>query len=101
MVRPATNNDIPNIKKLMQSEPGFWQDSWREDILSRALDSAGGLAFVWGEGGRILGFVCAHDVAFRGYLSEPIVTGPVRRQGIGRQLVHRIGKELRASGARS
>jgi len=82
----------------MQSEPGFWQDSWRENILADALDSAGGLAFVWGAGGRILGFICAHDLAFRAYLSSLIVAPAVRRQGIGRQLVHRVEKELRSRG---
>jgi ribosomal-protein-alanine N-acetyltransferase len=96
MIRPATKNDIPDIKKLMQSEPGFWQDSWREDTLSRALDSSGGLSFVWEDGGWILGFVCAHDVAFRGYLSDLIVAAPIRRRGIGRHLVNRVGEELRA-----
>jgi RimJ/RimL family protein N-acetyltransferase/predicted N-acetyltransferase YhbS len=98
MIRPATEHDLTGIKKLMQSEPGFWQDSWRENILADALDSAGSLAFVWGAGGRILGFVCAHDVVFRGYLSSLIVAPAVRRQGIGRQLVHRVEKELRSRG---
>jgi RimJ/RimL family protein N-acetyltransferase len=98
MVRPAAKHDLNDIKKLMQSEPGFWQDSWRENILADALDSAGALAFVWEAGGRILGFVCAHDVAFRIYLSALIVDPAVRRQGIGRQLVHRVEKELRSRG---
>jgi hypothetical protein len=57
----------------MRSEPGFWQDSWREDVLERGLDASGGLAFVWEEGGQILGFICAHDLRFRAYLSELIV----------------------------
>jgi RimJ/RimL family protein N-acetyltransferase/predicted N-acetyltransferase YhbS len=98
MIRPASKLDLADIRKLMQSEPGFWQESWREDILDRALESAGSLAFVWESGGRILGFVCAHDVAFRGYLSALIVIPSVRRQGIGRQLVHRVEKELRSRG---
>ena len=98
MIRPASKVDFADIKKLMQSEPGFWQESWQENILDRALESAGGLAFVWEAGGWILGFVCAHDVAFRGYLSALIVIPSVRRQGIGRQLVHRVEKELRSRG---
>jgi [ribosomal protein S5]-alanine N-acetyltransferase len=98
MIRSATKNDISGIKGLMQSEPGFWQESWRDDTLLRALDSSGGLAFYWEEGGRILGFVCAHNVGFRGYLSELIVASSVRRRGIGRQLVNRVGQELRARG---
>jgi len=98
MIRPATKVDLTGIKKLMQSEPGFWHGSWRENILADALDSAGGLAFVWEAGSRILGFVCAHDAAFRGYLSALIVDPSVRRQGIGRQLVQRIEKELSSRG---
>jgi ribosomal-protein-alanine N-acetyltransferase len=98
MIRPATKLDLAGIEKLMKSEAGFWQESWRENILAGALDSAGGLAFVWEAGSRILGFVCAHDAAFRGYLSALIVDPSVRRQGIGRKLVHRVEKELRSRG---
>ncbi len=98
MIRPASKLDLADIRKLMQSEPGFWQESWPENILDRALESAGGLAFVWEAGGRILGFVCAHDGAFRGYLSAIRVIPSVRRRGIGWQLVHRVEKELRSRG---
>lgn len=98
MIRPASKLDLAGIKKLMQSEAGFWQDSWRENILAEALDTASGLSFVWEAAGRILGFVCAHDLAFRAYLSALIVAPWVRRQGIGRQLLHRVEKELRSRG---
>lgn len=98
MIRPASKLDLTDIRRLMQSEPGFWQESWRENILDHALESAGGLAFVWEAGGRILGFVCAHDAAFHGYLSALTVLPSVRRQGIGRQLVHRVEEELRSRG---
>ncbi len=40
--------------------------SWHHDVLERSLRSADELAFVWEEDGRNLGFVCAHDVGFRG-----------------------------------
>lgn len=86
MIRSVTKEDIPNIRKLMESEPGFWQESWRYDVLERGLDSAGGLAFVWEETGQILGFVCAHDLGFRGYLSELIVAKSARNRGIGKHL---------------
>jgi hypothetical protein len=36
----------------MQSESGFWQDSWRHDVLERALAASGGILFVWEEDGK-------------------------------------------------
>ena len=98
VIRQATQNDIPAIRELMRSEPGFWQDTWRDDVIERGLASAGSLAFVWEEAGQILGFVCAHDVGFRAYLSELIVAGSARAQGVGRELVRRAQQELRARG---
>ena len=98
MIRSVTKEDIPNIRKLMESEPGFWQESWRYDVLERGLDSAGGLAFVWEETGQILGFVCAHDLGFRGYLSELIVAKSARNRGIGKHLVQQVEQKLAARG---
>ena len=73
MIRTATEADIKSVKTLMRSVPGFWQDEWRSDVLERSIHSADGLAFVWEEGGQVLGFVCAHDLGFRAYLSELVV----------------------------
>jgi predicted N-acetyltransferase YhbS len=98
MIRRAALDDIPAIRELMQSEPGFWQDSWCDDVLERGLDSSGGLAFVWEESGQILGFVCAHDLGFRAYLSELIVAEPARTKGVGKQLVQHIEQMLEARG---
>jgi ribosomal protein S18 acetylase RimI-like enzyme len=78
----------------MQSEPGFWKQDTRLDVLDIALASAKDLAFVWDEDGRILGFVCAHDLGFRAYLSELIVHESTRRRGIGKQLVQHVEDEL-------
>jgi len=80
----------------MRSEPGFWQDSWREDVLDRALAAAHGLTFVWEERTQILGFVCAHDVGFRGYLSALIVAASSRSRGIGKRLVEHVERELQS-----
>jgi predicted N-acetyltransferase YhbS len=66
MIRLATMEDIPGIQQLMHSVPGFWQASWRDDVVEHGIRSADGIAFVWEEGGRIVGFVCAHDVGFCG-----------------------------------
>jgi hypothetical protein len=49
MIRQAVKKDIPAVRTLMQSEPGFWQDSWRDDVLELGLAASGGLAFVWEE----------------------------------------------------
>ncbi|MCK4391806.1 GNAT family N-acetyltransferase [Candidatus Bipolaricaulota bacterium] len=98
MIRQATQDDIPAVKTLMQSEPGFWQDSWRDDVLERGLTAAGALAFVCEEAGQVVGFVCANDLGFRGYLNELIVAESVRSKGIGRQLVRKVEQELQAQG---
>jgi len=94
MIREGTEGDIPAIRSLMKSVPGFWHQDWREDVLERGIHAAGGLAFVWDEGGRIVGFVCAHDVGFLGYLSALVVAEEARGRGIGRQLVRRVECEL-------
>jgi|GEM_PF-6258687 len=47
----APLEDIPAIEALMKSERGFWQDSWRDDVLERGIAASGGLAFVWEESG--------------------------------------------------
>ena len=52
------------------------------------------MALVWDEGGKLVGFVCAHDVVFRGYLSQLVVAEEARGRGIGRQLVQRVEREL-------
>jgi ribosomal protein S18 acetylase RimI-like enzyme len=96
MIRRAEQDDVPTIKALMQSEPGFWQDSWREDVVERGLAASDGLAFVCEEAGQVVGFVCAHDLGFRSYLSELIVSKKVRGQGIGKDLVERVQQELTA-----
>jgi predicted N-acetyltransferase YhbS len=98
MIRQAIPDDIPAIRTLMRSEPGFWHESWRNDTLERVLAAADGLAFVWEDGGRILGFVSAHDLGFRAYLSELIVAREDRTRGIGTRLVQKVEEELRPRG---
>ncbi len=94
MIRQVTQADIPRIRSLMQAEEGFWKQEARRDALEIGLASAKDLAFVWEENETILGFVCAHDLGFRAYLSNLIVSQPVRRKGIGRQLIQQIEDEL-------
>ncbi|HDY65871.1 MAG TPA: N-acetyltransferase [Phycisphaerae bacterium] len=94
MIRQVTQADIPRIRSLMQSEEGFWKQETRGNALEIAIASAKDLALVWEEDGTILGFICAHDLGVRGYLSNLIVSQPAREKGIGRQLVQRIEEEL-------
>jgi predicted N-acetyltransferase YhbS len=100
MIRKATNNDSPAIKKLMQSEPGFWQDSWQDNVIDQGIKSANGLAFVWEESGQILGFISVHDLGFRAYLNELIVKDSVRNIGVGKKLIRHIENELRTRGCK-
>ncbi|MBU1344638.1 MAG: GNAT family N-acetyltransferase [Proteobacteria bacterium] len=97
MIRQATMQDITGISSLIRTEPGMWQDAWADNVINRALKSSNGLAFVWDNCG-ILGFVCGHDVGFRGYLSELVVATHARRKGIGRQLVMHVQGELTKRG---
>ena len=98
MIREANIDDIPVIQSLMQSIPGFWDKAWREDVLQLALRSASGLALVAEQEGKIVGFVCAHDVGFRGYLSELAVSATVRGQGIGAELLGAVEAALSRRG---
>jgi len=98
MIRTATDNDVPQIRMLAQSVPGFWHTEWRPDVLARALRAADGLAFVWDDGGNIAGFSCAHDVGFLGYLSLLVVAESARGKGIGEKLVRHTEHELAARG---
>ena len=98
MIRQATSGDVVAIRNLIASVPGFWQKSWRKDVLERGIDSADGLAFVWEEGNEILGFVCAHDLAFRGYISELVVAEKARGKEIGKKLVELVQDKLTEAG---
>ena len=43
MIRQATDKDVPEIIRLIKSEPGMWQEDWKNDVLPRALEASGGL----------------------------------------------------------
>jgi ribosomal protein S18 acetylase RimI-like enzyme len=87
MIRAAGISDAGGIRTLMQSVAGFWDEGWREDVLERALGSAETVALVHLDSERIDGFVCAHDLGFRAYLSELVVSPSARSGGIGGQLL--------------
>lgn len=98
MIRPAVKEDIPKIIELMESEPGFWHDDWRKDVLERAIGSVDCLAFLGEEKGQIVAFASAHDVGFLAYLSTLIVAGSARNKGIGSMLIQHIENELLSRG---
>src|SRR5215472_15599262 len=94
MLRAAIASDVPGIRCLMRAVPGSWQDWWSEKTVADAIRSANGLAFVWEEEQRIAGFICAHDLGFRAYLSELVVDASLHRQGIGTRLVQAVVSAL-------
>jgi ribosomal protein S18 acetylase RimI-like enzyme len=100
MIREASTSDNLGIRALMQTVPGFWQQWWSEMTITTAIKSARGLAFVWEENSLILGFVCAHDLGFRAYLSELVVSTGVRNQGIATNLVRAVEEVLTGRGQR-
>jgi ribosomal protein S18 acetylase RimI-like enzyme len=78
----------------MKSVAGFWDESWRPDVLERALGSSETIALVYQEGDTIDGFICGHDVGFRAYLSELIVSPASQGSGVGSQLVSELERRL-------
>ena len=98
MIRLATENDLKAVEELIKSVPGFWHSEWRSNALELALRAADGLAFVWEDQGNLVGFSCAHDVGFLGYLSLLVVSEPAQGRGIGRELVQHTEQELATRG---
>jgi GNAT superfamily N-acetyltransferase len=94
MVREAFTSDISAIRALMQTVPGFWQPWWSEMTIDTAIKSAQGLAFVWEVNSEVLGFVCAHDLGFRAYLSELVVDNRARHQGVATKLIGAVEQVL-------
>src|SRR5262245_45019735 len=87
VVRLAITSDVAGIRALMKSVTGFWDETWRADVLERALASPETIALVHQEGQVIDGFACAHDVGFRAYLSELVVSPTFQGQGVGARLL--------------
>lgn len=94
MIRAAAVVDASRIELLMKATPGFWDATWRSDVLDRVLQSSETVALVSVEGSSINGFVSAHDVGFRAYLSELVVSPSVQGRGIGGQLLADLERRL-------
>jgi GNAT superfamily N-acetyltransferase len=78
----------------MKSVAGFWDEAWRPDVLERALGSSETTALVHVENEAIDGFACAHDLGFRGYVSELIVSPTSQGHGVGSRLLSEIERRL-------
>jgi predicted N-acetyltransferase YhbS len=98
MIREANFKDVPAIRELMKSVPDFWQRDWSDETIIKAIGAAADLALVWEENAQIVGFVCAHDLGFRAYLSELVVTPSKQRRGIGKALIRHIEMQLAERG---
>ena len=98
MIRRAGPEDIPQIQALMRSVAGFWDENWRPDVLERTLSSADTIALVHQENDTIDGFICGHDVGFRAYLSELIVSPASQGRNVGSQLVCELERRLAERG---
>jgi GNAT superfamily N-acetyltransferase len=94
VIRLAGTGDIPRIEALMKSVAGFWDESWRPDVLHRTLASSETIALVHHDGDTIDGFVCGHYVGFRAYLSELVVSPASQGRGVGSQLVSELERHL-------
>jgi hypothetical protein len=70
MIRRAGIADTVEIRALMESVAGFWDETWRPDVLGRALTCPDTIALVHQDGDAIDGFVCAHDLGFRAYFER-------------------------------
>ena len=98
VIRLAGTADIPRIQILMKSVAGFWNDGWRPDVLERVLHSSETIALVHDEDDTIDGFVCGHDVGFRAYLSELVVSPASQGRGVGSRLVSELERHLAERG---
>jgi len=98
VIRAAGTTDITDIRALMNTVAGFWDRTWRPDVLERVLGSEETIALVHQDGRVIDGFACAHDVGFRAYLSELIVGAQAQRRGIGSRLLEEIERRVAERG---
>jgi ribosomal protein S18 acetylase RimI-like enzyme len=98
VIRLAGPSDITSIEALMKSVAGFWDETWRPDVLERALGAPETIALVHQANDTIDGFICGHDVGFRAYLSELVVSPECQGGGVGSQLLAELERRLAERG---
>lgn len=96
-VRFAQVEDVGGVENLLRSLPGVWQDTWRPDCILRGIHNSGGLAFLAEFGGQIIGFISAHDVGFRAYISEFAIAEEWQGKGVGTLLLTHVENQLSAN----
>ncbi len=98
MIRAVLESDLPQIGKLLKLAPEFWRTDWYTEAWRRAVRASNGLTFVWEEAGHIVGFVCAHDIGWLGYLCTLIVAESAYYRDVGPELIRCVESELAARG---
>jgi predicted N-acetyltransferase YhbS len=98
MIRAVLENDLPQIWELIKLAPEFLYTEWYPEAWRRAIRASQDLTFVWEEARRILGFICAHDIGWPGYLCTLIVAESARAGNVGAELIHQVQRELAARG---
>lgn len=90
IVRKASAADIPAVAALERSE---FPDGADEGMLTRLLDTDGGVILVAEEGGDLLGYVWARFVLDEGDIGNIAVAPGSRRRGIGAALLAALLEE--------
>ncbi len=90
MIRTMTEQDLPTVKKLMQSIPNFWHSNWNNKTLFKAFYADDDLALVFIEDKHIIGCIFGYDCGFRGYLAGLAVADNSMNKNIGSELVGKL-----------
>ncbi|SDG16082.1 Acetyltransferase (GNAT) family protein [Methanolobus vulcani] len=98
IIRKARLSDENQIKKLLKSIPGVWQELWRENVVEIVLRSSGGNVLVAEENETIIGFASFHDCGFRAYLSELVIAKSEQNKRIGMKLLQEGERMLSSQG---
>ncbi len=99
IIRKASLSDESQIKKLLKSIPGVWQELWRENVVEIVLCSSEANVLVAEENETIIGFASFHDCGFRAYLSELVVAKSEQNKRIGLELLQEGERILCAQGS--
>lgn len=96
IVRKALAADIPAVAALERAE---FPDGADEEMLTRLLNTDGGVILVAEEGETLLGYVWVRFVLDEGDIGNVAVAPDVRRRGIGAALLKALFAESERRGA--